>query len=304
MKNKKEIFFPYLPYNRIEDNKRTKHIIDILEKNPFVFHKKKNIFNNTSKNESKDMNGKDKILNDNNPFALEKLNNINNDKGVLDFQRVHEENRNIFNDLIEKKSKTIEVNTQNYLNFIAQKNKSDILKKNSEIKYIKFPISEQNLPLLNNHPNFIIQNELKDKKYRNLKKSSTENNLLLYNSPLNSDINNIINKNYIPGKKGKRSDITNPFFYDGIPERILKLNKEVMDYNIKASENKHNKEKILYKFYDDLPLDPQQINNPKYYNLGESSLEINPIISRGHYPMINSKSYKNFNKHKSEFINL
>ena len=47
MKKKKEkkekVFFPYLPSNRIEDNKRTKHIIDILEKNPFVFHKKKNI---------------------------------------------------------------------------------------------------------------------------------------------------------------------------------------------------------------------------------------------------------------------
>ena len=304
MKNKKEIFFPYLPYNRIEDNKRTKHIIDILEKNPFVFHKKKNIFNNKSENESKDMNGKDKILNDNNPFSLEKLNNINNDKGVLDFQRVHEENRNIFNDLIEKKSKTIEVNVQNYLNFIAQKNKSNILKKNNHNYYVKFPISEQSLPLLNGHPNFIIQNELKDKKYRNLKKSSTENNLLLSNSHLNSDIINIINKNknYIFAKKGKRSDITNPLFYDGIPEEIIKLNKEVMDYNIKESSKKHNKDGILYKYYDDLPLGPQQINNPKYYNLGESSLEINPIISRGYYPMINSKSYKNFNKHKSEFI--
>ena len=137
MKKKKEkkekVFFPYLPSNRIEDNKRTKHIIDILEKNPFVFHKKKNIFNNISKNESKEINIKD---------------NINNDKDVLNFQRVHEENRNIFNDLIEQKSKKIEINVQNYLNFIAEKNKSDILKKNN-----------QNLPLLNSHP-----------KYRNLKK--------------------------------------------------------------------------------------------------------------------------------------
>ena len=263
MKKKKEkkekVFFPYLPSNRIEDNKRTKHIIDILEKNPFVFHKKKNIFNSISNNESKEINIKD---------------NINNDKDVLNFQRVHEENRNIFNDLIEQKSKKIEINVQNYLNFIAEKNKSDILKKNN-----------QNLPLLNSHP-----------KYRNLKKSSTENNLFLSNSPLN------LNKNYFFGKKGKRSDITNPFFYDGIPEGIIKLNKEVMDYNIKESENKHNKDKILYKYYDDLPIGPQQINNPKYYNLGESSLEINPIISRGHYPMINSRSYKNFNRHKSEFI--
>ena len=260
MKNKKEIFFPYLPYNKIEDNKRTKHIIDILEKNPFIFHKKKNIFTNKIKNESKDLNEKDKILSNNNPFSLSNLNNINNDEGVLNFQKFHERNRNLFNDLIEKKAKSIEVNVQNYLNFIAQKNKSDIINKNNHINCTKSPISEQNLPLLNSHPNFIMQNEFKDRRYRNLKKSSTENNLMLFNSPLNSDINNIKNNNYIIYKKGKRSDITNPFFYDGIPEEIIKVNKEVMDYNIKESENKHNKDKIFYKYYDDLPLSPQQIN--------------------------------------------
>ena len=126
MKNKKLVFFPYLPYNRIEDNKRTKNIIDILEKNPFVFHKKKNIFVNKSRNESKVMNDNN-TLNANNPFSLSNFSENDNDKGLLNFQRIHEENRNLFNDLIEKKTKTIEANVQNYLNFIAQKNKSDLI---------------------------------------------------------------------------------------------------------------------------------------------------------------------------------
>ena len=300
MKNKKVIFFPYLPYNRMEDNNRTKNIINILEKNPFVFHKKKNIFFNKNKNESRDINKNNNILNDNKSFSSVNLNENDNNKGLFNFQRVYEENRNLFDNLIEKKSKTIEANVQNYLNFISQKNKSEILNKNLHIKSLKSPTYAQNLPLLNNRYNFIAHNS----RNQYLRKSNSENNLNLSNSPLNSDINNIINKDkkYIPSKKGKRTDITNPFFYDGISEEIIKLNKEVMDYNLKESENKHNKNKILNKYYDNLPLGPQKINNPKYYNLGESSLEINPIINRGHYSIINSKSYNHFNKHKSEFI--
>ena len=51
-----------------------------------------------------------------------------------------------------------------------------------------------------------------------------------------------------------------------------------MDYNLKESENKFIKNKKLSKYSDDkLAIAPGKINNPKYYNLGESVLDKNPI---------------------------
>ena len=37
----KKSYFPYLPNSRIEDNKRYKYIRDMMEKNPFTYHKRK-----------------------------------------------------------------------------------------------------------------------------------------------------------------------------------------------------------------------------------------------------------------------
>ena len=36
----KEEYFPYLPNSRLEDNKKYKYINDIMDKNPFTYHKK------------------------------------------------------------------------------------------------------------------------------------------------------------------------------------------------------------------------------------------------------------------------
>ena len=38
----KQAYFPYLPYSQNEDNKRYKYIYEIMERNPFTYHKKKN----------------------------------------------------------------------------------------------------------------------------------------------------------------------------------------------------------------------------------------------------------------------
>ena len=66
-----------------------------------------------------------------------------------------------------------------------------------------------------------------------------------------------------------------------------------MNYNIREAEKKLNK-KLLNK-YDDIPLSPEKIQNINYYNLGESSLNVNPLINKGSYfqdELKNIKKYK------------
>ena len=136
------------------------------------------------------------------------------------------------------------------------------------------------------------------------KKNTTEIDLLSprtstnnYNNTISSEKSNFIANNV----KTKNSDITNPFFYNNVAKEIIKLNQETMEYNRKESENKYNKKKNNRYYNDYISLSPEKIKNPNYYNLGESSLEINPIINKGHYSISFSRNHKNFNKQKSEF---
>ena len=70
-----------------------------------------------------------------------------------------------------------------------------------------------------------------------------------------------------------------------------------MDYNKKESEIKYKqKKKNLRYSNDDIALSPEKIHNSNYYNIGDSHLEINPIINRGHYSMFYSRNHQTFNR--------
>ena len=55
--------------------------------------------------------------------------------------------------------------------------------------------------------------------------------------------------------------------------------------------------------YDDnkIALAPNKINNPKYYDLGESLLDKNPILNKGNYSPSFSLNANYFNRHKNVF---
>jgi len=98
----------------------------------------------------------------------------------------------------------------------------------------------------------------------------------------------------------KRSDITNPNYFDNILKTlILKKNTNILNYN-KNIKRKYPKRNYL-SFDNELPLPPGRINNLKYYNLGESKLKSNPIVNPGNH-FFSPYFIENYNKKKSEFI--
>ena len=81
----------------------------------------------------------------------------------------------------------------------------------------------------------------------------------------------------------------------------MKLNNEAMDYNIREAEKKLYKK--LTNKYDDISLSPEKIQNIKYYNLGESFLDVNPLINKGSYFQNELKNAKKYNgKKKSDLM--
>jgi hypothetical protein len=269
MKNKNVEYFPYLPYSQIEDNKRCQNILKEMEKDPFTFHKKKS--------------------------SLMNLYNINlqKDSGenqeLLFFQKRHDKDINSYNNFMQKKSSTIEANARNYLKYISHPiNINNLSKRRSQKDYssIKENINSNinNLSTLtHSNSNLNIDNKETEKSslYFNLKKNPTEKNIFTKKSE------------FIAGNvKIKRSDITNPSYFNEIGEEIMKLNNDVMNYNIKEAQKKLNK-KMMNK-NKDISISPEKINNRDYYNIGESTLNVNPIINKGSYFKIKLKNIKKY----------
>jgi len=269
MKNKNVEYFPYLPYSQIEDNKRCQNILKEMEKDPFTFHKKKS--------------------------SLMNLYNINlqKDSGenqeLLFFQKRHDKDINSYNNLMLKKSSTIEANARNYLKYISHPiNINNLSKRRSQKDYssIKENINSNinNLSTLtHSNSNLNIDNKETEKSslYFNLKKNPTEKNIFTKKSE------------FIAGNvKIKRSDITNPSYFNEIGEEIMKLNNDVMNYNIREAQKKLNK-KMMNK-NEDISISPEKINNRDYYNIGESTLNVNPIINKGSYFQNELKNIKKY----------
>ena len=308
MKMKKIEYFPYLPNSQFEDNKRYKYIRDMMEKNPFAFHRKKNAFSLFDPKRFKIITSTNHNNNDEINYELNSSsNNFNKDGESLIFQKEHEKYMNLYNNFMKKKSSTIEANAQHYIDYISRLNKpfNNNNRNYSSNNNNNIPISPMNnSTLLDNFTTKSVE-QINNNNIRTIKKSPTDINLLSYKAS-NSNINNMrdMTSNFIPNNiKAKKTDITNPFFYNGVAKEIIKLNQEVMEYNRKESENKfHNKKNKNSRYNNEyIPLSPEKIKNPNYYNLGDSSLEINPIINKGHYSMSFLGNHINFNKQKSDF---
>ena len=315
----KQSYFPYLPNSRNEDNKRYRFINDMMEKNPFTYHKRKNItssfsannyyINNIDNDDNFDNNSnqiKNKNQNQMNiksyPKSFSTLNNNNYSNGnninqeLLIFQKANDRYMDSYNNFMRQKSSTIETNAQKYLSYITQN------KKRRDIN---------NLNLLSNNKEktsniMPLSNDYRFK--RNiLYENKSASNINTYSIRNNNNINNnsieVNKKNFIPSYiKARGSDITNPFFYDRIAKEIIKKNQEAMDYNLKESEDKYIKKKKLPKYSDDkLALAPGKINNPKYYSLGDSVLDKNPILNKGDYSPSFSRNYKFFSRQENIF---
>ena len=329
MELKKLTYFPYLPNSRIEDNKRYKYIRDMMEKNPFTFHRKKNALSFFDKKRFKIIDSKSDNIEKNNEINTNSSLNNNNQESLI-FQKDHDKYMNLYNNFMKKKTSTIESNAQNYLNYLINLKKPfqitnninndnknyNLIKTQNNSNYNAESISNINKSTnLNNLSNTMnnntipISNHVPGRKNFILGiKSPTETNLFSPRGSLSS--NNIFEsekekerENFIASNiKTKNSDITNPFFYNGIAKEIIKLKQETMDYNKKESENKYKQKKNYLRYSnDDIALSPEKIHNPNYYNIGESHLEINPIINRGHYSMSYSRNHKTFNRQKSDF---
>ena len=190
---------------------------------------------------------------------------------------------------MKKKSYLIEENAEKYLNYITNsknQNKNNNLSQNNINNYLQNR-NHNILPPLTN---------------KNLSKSKSELNINLLSSryPIKSENEK---NNFIPSIiKVRGTDITNPFYYDHVTQEIMNKNLETMDYNIKMSENKLKKKKIMSKYDDNkIALAPNKINNPKYYDLGESLLDKNPILNKGNYSPSFSLNANYFNRHKNVF---
>ena len=137
--------------------------------------------------------------------------------------------------------------------------------------------------LTHSNSNLNIDNKETEKSslYFNLKKNPTEKNIFTKKSE------------FIAGNvKIKRSDITNPSYFNEIGEEIMKLNNDVMNYNIREAQKKLNK-KMMNK-NEDISISPEKINNRDYYNIGESTLNVNPIINKGSYFQNELKNIKKY----------
>ena len=277
MKNKNVEYFPYLPYSQIEDNKRCQNIIKEMKKDPFTFHKKKSSLINL--------------------YYINKQKDVGENQELLFFQKWHDEDINSYNNYMKRKSSTIEANTRNYLKFISNPNIINLRKSRNQIYYN--PIKENKSSNINNisslnHSNNNVNIQIKQLNQKelnfNIKKNPTEKDIFKKRDEL-------IKNN----AKFRRSDIPNPSYFNEIGEEIMKLNNEAMDYNIRETEKKLYKK--LTNKYDDISLSPEKIQNINYYNLGESFLDVNPLINKGSYFQNELKNAKKYNgKKKSDLM--
>ena len=318
--------------------KRFRYIENALKKDPFLYHKKKNVISSG-------------------------FNDSNNDDGQNSNQELlfcQDENNKQINSLKNKiytKSSIIENNAQNFLNYMMKEKKSNSVNKviptepgssiinNYEInnknqkQLNQFPYQDSFTPnkySYNNYNNITLSNYRSnsiDRKYMN----NNQHNILNYNNNKNeldsgirmnpsssykilyenNTLNNIDNSNNndsirnnesfmerMPSFKGT-TDITDNSYYDKISKQlILQMNKNYMDYNQnlinkRYSPNAGNK---LFLRNNLLAIPPGHISNPRYYNLGESRLRSNPIVNPGNRAPIFNRFNSHNHKLKSEFI--
>ena len=304
--------------------KRIKLIENALKKDPFIYHKKKNVissgFNDSNNDEGQ---------------------NINQE--LLFFQDENNKQINSLKNKINLKNSSIENNANNYLNYMMRDKKSNSMKKlmPTEPNHIKF-LYEHNQKYKDSFtPNKYTINKYDNinlSKYRN-NTINRKNNINDYNLgnklnisngcnnyediSLNADENNINDNNFINNTNNNISflpriqtvkgstDITDNNYYDKISKQlIMQMNKNYMDFNKNLMNQRYSPKeykignKSLFSRNGELAIPPGHIANPKYYNLGESKLKSNPIVYPGNRaPIFNQ--YNNFNhnhKLKSEFI--
>ena len=277
MKNKNVEYFPYLPYSQIEDNKRCQNIIKEMKKDPFTFHKKKSSLINL--------------------YYINKQKDVGENQELLFFQKWHDEDINSYNNYMKRKSSTIEANTRNYLKFISNPNIINLRKSRNQIYYN--PIKENKSSNINNISSLNHSNNNVNIQIKQLNKK--ELNFNIKKNPTEKDIFKKRDELIKNNAKFRRSDITNPSYFNEIGEEIMKLNNEAMDYNIREAEKKLYKK--LTNKYDDISLSPEKIQNINYYNLGESFLDVNPLINKGSYFQNELKNAKKYNgKKKSDLM--
>ena len=314
-------------------SRRIKVIENALKKDPFLYHKKKNVissrFNDSNEEDSQNINQELLFCQDENNKQINTLKNN-----------------------IITKSSVIDSNTKNFLNYMIREKNSNSTKKimptdpGSSIN--NFEMKNRNKRQINKYP---YQESFTPDKYRfnhlsNFRINSMDNNISLLdpincnntinelnlgnkmkfsnsyknlaNDPLSYDENNNNNFNVvnndnnrsndflprIPSLKGT-TDITDQNYYDKISKQlILQMNKNYMDYNQNIINRRYSPSgnKLLFLRNNKLAVPPGHISDPKYYNLGESRLRSNPIVNPGNRaPIFNH--YNNHNhKIKSEFI--
>ena len=277
MKNKNVEYFPYLPYSQIEDNKRCQNIIKEMKKDPFTFHKKKSSLINL--------------------YYINKQKDVGENQELLFFQKWHDEDINSYNNYMKRKSSTIEANTRNYLKFISNPNIINLRKSRNQI--YNNPIKENKSSNINNISSLNHSNNNVNIQIKQLNKK--ELNFNIKKNPTEKDIFKKRDELIKNNAKFRRSDIPNPSYFIEIGEEIMKLNNEAMDYNIREAEKKLYKK--LTNKYDDISLSPEKIQNINYYNLGESFLDVNPLINKGSYFQNLLKNAKKYNgKKKSDLM--
>jgi len=251
MNKKNVVYFPYLPNSQLEDNKRCKQIMNDLKNDPFIFHRKKVDLNN-----NKNIEGE------------------NNNQELLFLQKKHDKSIISYNSFMKNKSAAIDMNARNYLDYI-----------NNKKNYENSIINSRNINNYNNKENnYFSTLNTDDKNIRDRllynKKSLTEKNIFARNIKIIDRPKN----DFIAGNvKARRSDITNPDYFDRIGSEVIKRNNEVLSYNLNEAERKLKLRISRNKVNDNISMSPEKIRNEKYYNIGESTLDINPIINKGSY---------------------
>ena len=281
MKEKEVEYFPHLPYSVIEDNKRCQQMLKTIKNDPFTYHKKKSTLTNLVRVNSQD--------------------DIGDNQELLFFQKRHDKDINSYNNFMQKKNATIDLNARNYLHYIVNnkqiRNRSrnpinyNNLKENIDSNINVFPTLNN---MNNKNMNTINNNEEIEKRriFFNNKKSFTKKNIFNTNN----------NQEFIPGNiKKRRTDITDPSYFNGIGEEIMKINNEIMNYNLKEAEKKFN-QKRRYSRNEDISIGPEKIRNRNYYDIGESKLNINPILNKGSYFENELKNRNNNYRKKSDIM--
>ena len=208
--------------------------------------------------------------------TIDVKNSQNNNSELLFCQKENDKIIKSYRNIMKNKSRILDKNQMNYLNYLAKE------------KERKFFTNNKN-------------------KFKNVKNFNPSNYFKIQPINDNSSVNNNIKSFSFSPKylKSNGSDVTNPNYFDNIAKKlIMKKNAEILNYNTNAFKLKYNSNihRNNYFLKKNLPLPPGKINNPRYYLLGESKLERNPIVNPGN--RCNSPDNNNFKRKKSEFHSI